>query len=382
MKPMAAFCLLILAPVCLVTASCSSDSSDSNGGPGPGDTTPPEVTQVSILDGATDVGLIQRVEVTFSEAMDASTITDATLGVNERAVSGYVDYDESSRTASFTPDTLYVPATAHEFFVTGDVTDAAGNAIDPFTSSFETGPLDCDHLLDRFEPNDEIAAATPIELNTRYRTLTLCLTDRDEYVFSVQETVMVRMVEWIKHTDEEEDNFATRFLRGVNESYVESGWGPDTGDSTNYFHFTFHPGTYYLDVDSNDQPVYTLYDFELATEDPCPDDAYEDNDFIDEAVPIEPGTIMGLRACWLDRDFFAVDLEAGQTLGVTVTAQPNAGTRRLKFYNPAGADGPVWTSDANPLYGSYLASQTGTHYFKVRFWNDDIEYDIDAEVTD
>jgi hypothetical protein len=378
-----ALCLAVLTATALALTSCSSETTtDGNGGPGPGDTTPPEATSVSIADGATDVGLIQGIEVTFSEPMDAATISDTTVGVNERSVGGFVEYDAGTRTASFTPDTLYAQQSPHEFFITADVTDEAGNPIAAFTRSFETGPLDCAHLDDRFEPNDEISGAVPIELNRRYRTLTLCEEDVDSYVFTVEETVMVRILEWIKHSDEEENNFATDLLRGANEPYAESGWGSHTGSYMDYFHFTFRPGTYYLDVYSNDDPVYTLYDFELVTEDPCADDAYEDNDFIDEAVPIEPGTIMGLRACWLDRDFFAVDLAAGQTLGVTVTAEPNAGTRRLKFYTPTGAPGPAWTNSDNPLYGSYVASQTGTHYFKVRFWDDDIEYDIDVEVTD
>jgi hypothetical protein len=362
--------------------SCSSSSDDNgNGGPGPGDTTPPEASQVSIADGATDVGLIQRIEVTFSEAMAESTINDATFGVNERSLSGYVEYDADTYTASFMPDTLYASESPHEFFVTADVTDEAGNPITAFTRSFDTGPLDCEHLDDQFEPNDEIAEATPLELDTRYRMITICQDDEDKYVFTVEETVMVRALEWIKHNDEIEDNFARVFMREDGERYVSAGSAPSSGAYLDYFHFTFHPGTYYLDVYSNDDPVYTLYDFELATEPPCPDDGYEDNDFVDEAVFINPGTITGLRGCWLDRDFFAVDVDAGETLTVTVTAEEGAGTRRLKFYDTLGADGPYWTNSSNPLSGSYVATVSGVHFFKVRFWNDDIEYEIEVEVT-
>jgi hypothetical protein len=372
--------LSVAAAAGLAVALWSCGSED--GGPGPGDTTPPDVSQVNIPEGATDVGLIQRIEVTFSEAMAELTINEATFGVNERSVDGYVEYDPATRTASFLPDTLYAPESPYELSVSGDVTDEAGNPLTPFTRSFGTGPLDCEHLRDQFEPNGEISEATPVELDTRYRVLTICQDDQDKYMFTVEETMMVRLYEWIRHNDAEEDNFAKEFLRAEGEPYASSGRAAATGDSFDSFHFTFHPGTYYLDVYSNDDPVYTLYEFTLGTEPPCRDDEYEDNDFIDEAVPITPGTITGLKGCWLDRDFFAVDLEAGQTLTVTVTAEPGAGTRRLNFYDPQGDHAGGWTGQDNPLTGWDIASETGVHFFKVRFWKDDVDYEIEVEVTD
>jgi hypothetical protein len=374
-----ALCLLVLTPLALALTACTSGS---DGGPGPGDTLPPGISQISIEDGATGVGLVERIEVTFSEPIDEATVNDATFGVNERSVAGYVEYDAATRTASFTPDTLYAAESPYELFMTDDVTDEAGNPMTAFTRSFETGPLDCGHLDDRFEPNDQLSEAAPIELDRRYRMLTLCQTDEDKYAFTVDEALKVRLHEWMKHSDEGENNVKRSFLRSDGDEYVSANWEPGTGDSAASFRYTFPAGTYYLEVDSSDEPVYTLYEFTLATESPCPDDEYEENDFLDEAVLITPGTITGLRACWQDRDFFAIDMTAGQLLSVIVTSGPNAGSRYFQFYDPLGGLAGGSVGDSNPFQAWGEATETGTHFFMIRFYKDDVEYDIDVEVID
>ncbi len=128
-----------LAAMILVLAlvSLSSCGDSDSGGSGP-DTTPPEISQVSIADGATGVGLVEQLRVTFSEPMDEATITETSLVVAGRSATGYIDYDEATRTASFTPDTLYAINTPHQLIVTEDVTDAEGNAL---ASEHSTAPI-------------------------------------------------------------------------------------------------------------------------------------------------------------------------------------------------------------------------------------------------
>ena len=145
-------------------------------------------------------------------------------------------------------------------------------------------------------------------------------------------------------------------------------------------HFSFNPGTYVLRIFGHDDPVYVLYDLVLETSAPCEDDEYEDNDFIDEAVPIAPGTITGLRACWLDADFYTFDVVAGQTVTLTATQHQHDGSpdSRMRIYDPSGS-GVSGDSDAMVHTIELTMEGTGTCTVMVRFW-DDLAYDLDIDI--
>ena len=102
---------IVFALAVIALAACYG-CEGNDGGTSPGDTTPPTIVATVPADGATDVDLVQRVEVTFSEPMDPATINDTTVVVAGRAVRSYVDYDASTRTARVLPETLYVPETS------------------------------------------------------------------------------------------------------------------------------------------------------------------------------------------------------------------------------------------------------------------------------
>ncbi len=66
-----------------------------------GDTTPPTVSSTSPASGATGVAVTTMVTATFSEAMNASTITTSSFTLS--GVSGSVSYNSGTYTATFTP---------------------------------------------------------------------------------------------------------------------------------------------------------------------------------------------------------------------------------------------------------------------------------------
>ncbi len=99
------------------------------------DTTRPTVTFTVPAPGAVAVATNSRISATFSEPMNAATVSGAsftvrntTLGV---AVAGTVAYDGSSRTATFTPSAPATLASASVFTatLTSAITDVAGNAL-------------------------------------------------------------------------------------------------------------------------------------------------------------------------------------------------------------------------------------------------------------
>jgi Ice-binding-like/Bacterial Ig-like domain len=106
-------------------AGCGS----SGGGNGSSDTTAPTVSYTIPLDLATGVVLNSTVNVTFSEVMNAATLTTATFTLKKGATSitGTVAY--AGTTATFKPASNLTANTVYTATVTTGVTDLAGNAL-------------------------------------------------------------------------------------------------------------------------------------------------------------------------------------------------------------------------------------------------------------
>jgi hypothetical protein len=110
------------------------------------DTTPPTVGSVSPLSGATGVSTVSQVTVTFSEAMNSSTITTSTFYLKNPSnvtVSGTLSYNSSTNTATLTPSSSLANSTTYMATVTSGVTDVAGNGLaSNYTWSFTTAVSD------------------------------------------------------------------------------------------------------------------------------------------------------------------------------------------------------------------------------------------------
>jgi hypothetical protein len=108
----------------------------------PSGTTPPTVTATSPATGASGISPGANVTVTFSQAIDATTLTTSTFGV--QGLSGAtVTYNSTTYTATLTPGSPLAASTAYNVTVKGGaagVKDLAGNALTgDFTWSFTTG---------------------------------------------------------------------------------------------------------------------------------------------------------------------------------------------------------------------------------------------------
>ncbi len=353
----------------LLLASCGGD-----GGSGPDDTTPAGIDELNIQDGATDLSLGSRPEVTFDSPMDGSTITESTLYLEERALDAHVEYDEESRTATLTPDTLLAPNTPHRLVISDDIEEENGTPLpETVTIDFETGDFDCDGISDYMEPNGEVPTAPMIEFDRWYRTLTLCEDDRDYFRFTLTETAKVWINAVARHLPGTQWSVTFRTEEGLN--YVMSIANPALTDTTRR-RFTFLPGTYGVGVTVSSAPMYFLYDFMINTDEPCDDDAWEDNDFLHEAQPVTPGTIENLRSCYADSDWFSLSLEEGQTITVTMDVEsPGAATMwslavldedELVVESELGSDDPMVVTGEVPADGTYYVaawySGEGAHY--------------------
>lgn len=108
------------------------------------DQQPPTIIANSPANGATNVSVNTAVTVTFSEAMDATTInaTNFTLKVTSSgaAVAGTVIYNSATRIATFTPNSPLAAPVNYTATVSTSVKDAAGNPLElNFQFAFTTG---------------------------------------------------------------------------------------------------------------------------------------------------------------------------------------------------------------------------------------------------
>jgi len=105
-----------------------------------GDITPPTVTSTSPVADATGVAVGTTVSVTFSEAMDASTITTGSFTLD--SVAGSVSYDSGTYTATFTPNENLSRNAVYTATLSTDITDAAGNPLaSAYSWSFTTADV-------------------------------------------------------------------------------------------------------------------------------------------------------------------------------------------------------------------------------------------------
>jgi hypothetical protein len=100
----------------------------------------PAVTARSPANGATGVSPNSVVTVTFSEGVQANTISFTLMDVNNTPVAGSVSYDQSTFTATFTPTNTLRFNTGHTASVAGAM-DQSGNTMASTSWSFTTGIL-------------------------------------------------------------------------------------------------------------------------------------------------------------------------------------------------------------------------------------------------
>ncbi|MBI5764730.1 MAG: Ig-like domain-containing protein [Planctomycetes bacterium] len=96
------------------------------------DTTAPTVVSTNPTDMATGVPLNKKITATFSEAMDSSTISAASLtvvGPGAAPISGDVTYAAVGTTATFTPVSNLTVNTTYTVTITTAARDLAGNAL-------------------------------------------------------------------------------------------------------------------------------------------------------------------------------------------------------------------------------------------------------------
>ena len=144
------------------------------------DTAPPTVSSTSVPGGSSAADPGGNITITFSEAMDPSTINGSTILLQDASgnlVPATVTYDPATRTATLNPTGTLAASTTYTLVVkggSGGVKDAAGNALaSDTTSSFTTAAAPscpCSVWSDATTPAVTAASdAAAVELGVKFR---------------------------------------------------------------------------------------------------------------------------------------------------------------------------------------------------------------------
>ena len=107
------------------------------------DEIPPTVDSVSPANNEESVSVAASISVTFSEAMDESTINTGSFTLEGSAVSGTVTYNSDTHTATFTPDANLDRDHQYTATLSTAITDVAGNPLaTAYSWSFTTTSAD------------------------------------------------------------------------------------------------------------------------------------------------------------------------------------------------------------------------------------------------
>ncbi len=346
--------------------------------------TTPRVTATYPADGATAVSLNTSISITFSREMNASSL-DSIFVCGRAAYRTSYNNGEKKVTAYL--DSLLAPETGCDVLVSSHCMDNSGNNLGgDYEFSFTTGTFGCEELEDPFAANMSIATAAGVEYDTRYTLLPSCGGQDNMHCFKLvlSEATMITVLYRVVDADTANLSWRLYFKRADEMDYASQGAGVTVADHYEYsFRRSFLPGTVYVKTGKAEETGHAaVYEIEFRASEACADDAYEDNDFMDQATPVTAGTLTDLRACYIDDDYYAIDLTSGQALTVTLDAPGTDGElRRMWILTPSGTEMGRYNGYGNPCSLERTAFTDGTHYVQVRWWMDDVDYELDFEVT-
>jgi hypothetical protein len=218
------------------------------------DTTPPTVSNVSPANAATGVSHTTNVKATFSEAMNAGTISDQSFTLKQQGSStplgATVTYDQNSRTATLDPAGDLQAGATYDAKITTSVKDSAGNALaQEKTWSFTVEPATVAGVTITPNPLD-LSPTDVLFCSPRQESLTVTNKNPDNVTFAAVT---------ITGTD------AAYFSSG-SQSYLATN-GPFTVLAGNYFQdqVTFRPGSTPTDLNRNYKATLTYKDGAGAT---------------------------------------------------------------------------------------------------------------------
>jgi hypothetical protein len=265
-----------------------------------------------------------------------------------------------------------------------DVTYDLSVTVDP--------PIVCSD--DGYEPNDDFNQATPLSL-PGIDNMIMCPGDAD--VFAVNAVRTDRLNFLLVN----ESGLGDLDLVIYNDAGVEVGKSTSSGTGAeNYSYDVYVDGTYYISVEpkSGDAEDIIDYHLDLAMETftLCDTDAYEPNDFEEQATVLSDMQFTQSGSDWILElqdfqicnpgpfDWFALDLLQGDMVTVDIFFIDNDGDIDMHLYDSAGTqlDYSSSTSDNETVdFGTTGAPEDGRFYVRVKMYSSSTDSVYDLKVT-
>lgn len=103
---------------------------------------------------------------------------------------------------------------------------------------------------------------------------------------------------------------------------------------------------------------------------PCAQDTFEDNDSELTARALAAGTYLTMNVCLMDDDFYSIPVNAGDTIGASVSFTNSEGDLDLRLLNPLGFSVASSGGTGNTESISFTANLTGTYTLRVYLFSD------------
>jgi len=235
-------------------------------------------------------------------------------------------------------------------------------------------PPDCEDA-DPLEPNDDPDHAPRIEAGT-FDGLRLCRPDsgfaEDWSALHLDAGESVTVALDFAHADGDID----LQLQTPDGGVVASSTSITDHEEVTYTAVT--SGTFlvrawlYADIGATVGAGYEMTVAVAPPAQPCGDDLYEQNDTRAEAALVPaPQLVTGLTVCFRDADWYAVAVEAGQTLSVSLSQFSNAdGDIDVRLLSPDGAVVDASTSTADHEEVQAVAPRSGLYRVHVSLFDD------------
>ncbi len=239
------------------------------------------------------------------------------------------------------------------------------------------GEVECPD--EAFEPNNTPGQATPLGA-APHEGLSLCPGDEDYFALTVTGGKQVRVVLAFDHLYGDLD---LDLLAADGQTLLAIGATKTSSEQVVYIPET--SGTLYARVYGHDEATNT-YSIALTEQDPnatCQEDLLAPNQIPEQAAVIYQGLYEGFKLCPGAGDWFAVDLNGGETLDVIVEPTLTLGLNVHIYADPLGtalasaaldADGWAWATLEN--------APAGRIYYRVSGGLVPLQYMLLQDVTD
>jgi hypothetical protein len=256
---------------------------------------------------------------------------------------------------------------------TGILADAPQSVVRPPIAGADTQTAAC--VNDGYEDNDSCQEAVLITPGT-YPDLQICTGDHDWFGVDILARQTVTITILFSHSQGDLD-----LVLYDSDCVTQRAYSGSSTDDEQIVYTPLYGGIHHFDVYGY-QDAENTYDLIVTTSPvaPCADDGFEENDSCEQAALVSPGTYTGLHVCPSDDDWYAVDLQEGDTITATILFAHAEGDLDMALHYPNCELLAASQSSTDNEQLVYQAASAGTYHIRVYgFRGAENDYDLIVE---